>query len=343
MTKCRFLKILCALCVLSGVTSVARGEDSITLTDGRVIKGEISHEDGDAVYLKLPGGEARAIAKTRISKIDREKKIVGPQPAKGTDIPAAPKQPDSVQPPEQKDVTKIYSEIKDLGSSDLARRKAALELIKEKKAEAIPVMLGMLNPKIPSDEWTHIGILRALGDLGPLSEQAAQTIAWVTMNDPYPEARREACNTIRRTQDDRAIRHLIALSTSQNGTQRGGTALHEIDDNRVLAALVRAIPMPNVTANVSDPNRGMQPDYNLPIGPYGAKMPLFLPKSDVQGVATDLDSPAAQLLKQIAGKDLGNLPYGWINWYREKMGEVTADDRESWREKRSVRDRINAP
>src|SRR5439155_11970054 len=141
-------------------------------------------------------------------------------------------------------------------------------------------------------------------------------LAWSAIFDQYPEARREACNVIRRTQDDRAIRQLIALSTTENGKQRGAgaVALHEIDDNRVLAALIRAVPMPSVNANVSEPVRNLQPDYNLPMGPHGARLPIFLPKTEIQGTASDIDSPAAALLKMIAGKDLGNLPYGWINW-----------------------------
>jgi hypothetical protein len=88
-----------SLCVLCGVMPFVKAEDTITLTDGRLVKGEISHEDADSVYLKMPDGEARAIAKTRISKMERQKKVVGPAPAKNTDIPAAPK--DTPAPPEQ--------------------------------------------------------------------------------------------------------------------------------------------------------------------------------------------------------------------------------------------------
>jgi hypothetical protein len=325
----------------------ARAEDTITLSSGKVVKGEISHEDPDTIYLKLPDGEALAIAKSRISKIERVqiKKVAGPAPAKGTDIPAAPEAKKEVPSLVEKNITKIYNELKELGSSDPAKRKAALEMALQKKDESLPVMLGMLNPKTPTDEWTHIGVLRALAEFAPLPDQAAQTLAWSAIFDQYPEARREACNTMRRLQDDRATRQLVTLSTSENPKQRlaGAVALHEIDDNRVLAALIRAVPMPSVNANVSDPNRQAGPDYSLPVGPQGTRLPIFLPKSEIAGTASDVGSPVADLLKQIAGKDLGSLPYGWINWYREKNGEITAEDRETYREKRSVRDRINAP
>ncbi len=341
MNGTRIQNFLCVLCVLCGLNFVARAEDTITLTDGRIVKGEITREDADSVFLKMPDGEARAIAKTRISKMDRQQKVVGPAPAKNTDIPAAPK--DTPAEPEKKDISKIYNELKDFGSSDPAKRKAALETAVQKKAEALPVMLGMLNPKVPGDEWTHIGILRALAEMAPITDQAAQTLAWSAIFDPYPEARREACNVIRRLQDDRAIRQLLALSSTEQGKQRGAVALHEIDDNRVLASLIRAVPMPSVNANASEPNRNMAPDYNLPIGPHGTRLPIFLPKNEIAGTASDIGSPAADLLKMIAGKDLGNLPYGWINWYREKMGEITSDERDAYREKRPVRDRINAP
>jgi hypothetical protein len=343
------LKFLCVLCVLCGASLCARAEDTVILKDGKTVKGEVSHQDADNVYVKLADGEARAIPKANIVKIERRKTIAGGAPAPGTkapDIPAAPETSQKIPAPNEKEVSALFNALKELGSSDPAKRATALELAKQKKEEAVPVLLGMLNPKLNGDEWTHVGILRALGDLAPLSDQAAQTLAWCAVSDPHPEARREACNTIRRTSDDRAIRQLTVFGTSENPKQRqaGAVALHEIDDNRVLAALIRAVPMPSVTANLGEqPNQLQRPDYNLPVGPRGASIPIFLPKGEIAGTATDISSPAADLLRAISGKDLGNLPYGWVNWYREKMGETTEADRESYREKSSVRQRMNAP
>jgi len=344
MNRLRFFAIAFGFYAICGAVSFAHAEDTVILKDGKTVKGDVSHQDADNVYIKLADGEARAIPKTNIVKIERRKVVAAGE--KAPDIPAAPEQPQKIPSPNERDVSKLFNAMKDLGSSDPAKRAAALELAKQKKDEATPVLLGMLNPKLNGDEWTHIGILRALGELAPLNDQAAQTLAWAAVSDPFPEARREACNTIRRTGDDRAIRQLAASGTAENPKMRqsAAVALHEIDDNRVLAALIHAVPMPSVTANLGEPNGQLQrPDMNLPVGPRGTSLPIFLPKSDIAGTATDISSPAADLLKAISGKDLGNMPYGWVNWYREKLGETTEADRESYKENRSMRQKMNAP
>jgi hypothetical protein len=72
-------------------------------------------------------------------------------------------------------------------------------------------------------------------------------------------------------------------------------------------------------------------------------MPLFLPSQPVAGVAANIGGPIQDLLKLIAGKDLGTLPIGWIIWLREKLGEIGAPERDAYRDQRSVRERMNAP
>ena len=315
-------------------------EDTITLVDGKVVKGTITKDEGDTIVIRNKDGESRAIAKSRISKIERV--TVKAATAKGAALVETKEQVAKIS---EKEVSALYNELKDIGSSDPLKHKASLDAAKQKKAEATPVLLAMVNPKTPTDEWTHISVFRALADLAPLPDQAVQTLAWCAVFDAYPEARREACVTIRRLQDDRAIRMLMQYGTSENPKQRqaAAVALHEIDDNRVLAALIRAIPMPSVNANLGEQGRVQTPAYNLPVGPGGTSLPVFLPQGEVSGVATDISSPASELLKLIAGKDIGNMPFSWANWYREKTGEISADDRDAYKHNRSARDRMNAP
>lgn len=248
-------------------------------------------------------------------------------------LPAAD---DAPAPTEIKFDATFLRELKDLGAPQLERRKAILEKIKQVDQTALQWLLAMLDPKQDTDEYTRVGICRALIEMAPLSEQAAQTLAFCAARDRYPEVRREACRSIRELQEDRAVRQLIQYSSSQDARLRYGAAaaLREIDDNRVFETLVRAIPKPEVIANMGE-LKNTDPKY-LPIGPGGARLPIFLPKQDVAGTSGNIDSPAAELLKLIAGKDLGNNPMAWLNWYREKNGDITRTDRESLRERRSV-------
>ena len=41
--------------------------------------------------------------------------------------------------------------------------------------------------------------------------------------------------------------------------------------------------------------------------------------------------------------DMGNFQYAWSIWYREKIGEIGKEERDAYRERRSMRDRANAP
>jgi len=239
----------------------------------------------------------------------------------------------------------LFEQFKDLGAPEPDKRKAAQAKVQQARSEAVPVLLAMLNPKQATDEPARIGALRAVADFTPLTEQAAQTLAWTAVHDKYAEVRREACVTIRQLQDDRAIREVLRYGFAQESNVRlaAACALREIDDPRALAALVRGIPTPSVTANVTAPNQPLQPSYTLPVGPYGARMPIFLPQSGVTGVASDIGSPFADLLKLVAGKDFGNLPVAWINWYREKIGDVGTAERDAYRDHRSARERMNLP
>jgi hypothetical protein len=357
------LIVLLAACAASGVRA---GEDTITLTNGRTYVGEITGDDAQTVTLKEKSGEQRAILKARIAKIVRTGDADNPPKPiefKGLRVATPGEQPPPQQPqtpnvrpplPGQAarapETLRVHSNdetlalVKDLGAPQPQRRQAAAEkILRDKRNEALPLMLAMLHPKQPTDEYTRIGILRTLADCTPLSVQAAETIGYVAMNDPYPEVRREACATIRKTGDDRSLREIMkSANTEHNGTRKALAAvIHEIDDERMLLALIGALPQPQVSANFSEPQGLDRPAYNLPVGPGGVSIPIFLPQGDVAGVASDLETPALHILRDVAGKNMGNLSGGWMNWYREKTGEIGVDDRNDQYERRSMRDRMN--
>ena len=241
------------------------------------------------------------------------------------------------------DAAVLFDQFKDLGAPEPEKRKAAREKVVQARLDAPPVLLAMLSPKQSTDESTRIGVLRALADSPPLTDQAAQTLAWTAVHDKYPEVRREACAAIRHLQDDRAVREVLRFGFAQDTNVRRAAAgaLREIDDPRALATLVRGIPTPDVTANVTGPNGPLQPSLTVPAGPFGARLPLFLPRGEVSGTASDIGSPFVDLLRLIAGKDFGTLPPGWLNWYREKIGDIGAAERDQYR--RSLRERMNLP
>lgn len=311
-------------------------EETITLTDGRTLSGTIEGEDEKQVILKTSDGEQRAILKSRIAAISK------PTPAKPPVEAMKPAPAATASTPSTTNADRL-SLIKELGAPQPARREKATAAILADKNAHMPLMLGLLHPKQPTDEFTRIGILRTLAQCTPLSDQAAATLGYDALFDPHPEARREACVTIRALADDRSMREIMKYAITENAAQRRAVAvaLYEIDDNRILLALIRALPQPSVTSNNTEATGLDKPAYQLPVGPGGVSVPIFLPSGGVSGIATDLDSPAVPLLKQIAGKDLGNLAYGWFNWYREKTGEIGKEERDEYHDKRSLRDRMN--
>ena len=333
-----------AFCVLAGAAATTRAEDAITLVDGRKLTGTITKEEADTVYIKLSDGDERGILRSRITRLERHY-LPGQKPpgAEGAGPKSAVAEPAAPDP--SKAVAVLADQIRNLGSPSPPVRKAVLDKLQSIKAEAVPVMLALLQPKLDTDEWTRIGILRALVELAPLDETASKTLAFAALFDAYPEVRREAAISIRKLRDDGAVRELIKLANTEDGNLRRRLAVvvHEVDDPRILAALIRSIPQPSVTANQGPVTGGEAPAYVLPVGPGGLNIPIYLPKQEVAGVASDIGSPIAELMKLVAGKDLGSLPFAWANWFREKLGDISASDRDSYREHRSLRNRIGSP
>ena len=347
---------LAFLVLLIAGAFAARAEDVVTLDDGTVMKGKFIKEEAGNVFLKQPNGETSVIAKSRVRRMEITMPAVPVDPT--GKVPAVANTGDKeVKPtignrnnsPRNLDpnwANPRILEMEDLGSPELAKRKAAVEKAKQSKDEYMLVMLAMLNPKMKTSEYVRIGILRAMIDFAPLSDEAARTVAYDAMFDPYPEAKREACRTIRYLQDDRAIRDLVkyaALEANSALKQSSAAALHEIDDNRIYLALVRAVPAPAVTANYGEGTGVDKPKYVIPGGPGRLNMPLFLPSQPVTGIASDYGGPIVDYLKMLARKDMGSFPYAWSIWYREKIGEIGKEERDAYHEKRGMRERTNAP
>jgi hypothetical protein len=345
------LAVLFFACVLS-----ARGEDVVTLDDGTTLKGKYLKEEDGNVVIRTADGETNIIAKSRIKRMEIvqaptlvDPKAPPPTPGKESNTAPVPVIGDRDNNPKMLNAgwaNPRIAEMEDLGSPDLAKRKAALEKAKQNKDEYSLVLMAMLNPKLKTSEWTRIGILQALMELKPLSDQAAQTLAYAAVADPYWEARREACRTIKYLLEDRAVRELIKYGISEtNGAMRQAAAwaLNEIDDNRIYASMIGAIPAPQVIANNGEATGLDRPKYRVAGGPGGLNLPIFLPSQPVVGMASDIGSPLTDFLKMIAQKDMGNFRYAWSIWYREKIGEIGKEDRDAYRDKRSVRERANAP
>lgn len=338
------------------ISSGLRAEDSVTLDDGAVLKGKVLKEENGSVYLQQKDGATSVIDKTRIRRME----VVSPLDLVDAAKPLAPAPKESGPLPvpligarnnSPKNLDPVWAkpriaEMTELGSPELSKRKAALEKAKSNKDEYVLVLLAMLHPKQKTDEFTRVGILRALLDMAPLSDEAAKTVAFSACSDPYPEARREACRTIRYLQEDRALREITRFAFTEGNTgmkQAAAAALHEIDDNRIYGMLVSAVPAPSVTANYGEARGLEQPRFVIPTGPGGLRLPIWLPSQPISGVASDIGSPLTEFLKMLARKDMGNMPYAWQIWYREKVGELGKDDRDAYNEKRSLRSRTNAP
>jgi hypothetical protein len=222
-------------------------------------------------------------------------------------------------------LAKIIEDISVLGSSNLAERKAALETLRQTGAQLLPAMLAMLGPKQTTDEYTRIGILRFLQELAPLDDKASKVLAYVAVFDPYIEARREACRLIKKLQDDACMSEIARYASNNDGGVRRNVAFaaREIDDNRLFYSIIRAIPQPEVNANASDPQTKIR---SLPIGINGMNVPVMTGSQEVAGTAANTDSPAAELMRNIAGKNMGSNSSGWLTWYGEKVGQVPSAD-----------------
>jgi hypothetical protein len=342
--------LLALLMALGAAKQAACAEkDVIVLKDGREVAGRIVREDENAVFLKEENGEERGIARHRIARILRAGQpregspvtAVAPTPAPadtGTGLPD-PKER------ERAEIRELLEQLRDLGHPQREKRAAAMERARALGFRAVPVLLGILHPREKMPAELRLGSLRALAELGPLDVQGAQAIAWVAMKDPDPEVRREACRTIRRLKDDRATEYLLRLAISEDRSAQilAAQALREINDDRAFATLAAAIPPPQVTAAMPNQQPSAVEKLELPVGPMGTTIPIYLPTQEVIGGATNITSPPAEALKIIAAKNLGGLTAVWINWLREKCGLYTARDRQDERDSRSVRDRTGTP
>ena len=342
----------------------------IVLKDGREIAGVIVREDANAVFLKAENGEERGIAKVRIEKIIRagEKRADPSQPAAvaATKTPAtppngappaanspnvtppgpAPGAPPLISEAKQRELAEnreLFEELKGLGDPSREKRRAALARSRDLGFRAVPILTGILHPKEKMPVELRLGCLRALAELGPLDLQSAEGLAWIAMKDADPEVRREACRTIRRLKDDRAAEYILRYAVSEDRASQivAALALRELNDDRAFATLAAAIPRPTVSG--AAPNDPELQRVDVPTGPFGAKMPVFLARQDFAGSATNIATPPAEALKLIAGKDLGSLPFAWINWLREKAGLLSAKDREEDARSRTLRDRMGNP
>jgi hypothetical protein len=325
----------------------------IVLKDGREIAGVVVREDANAVFLKAENGEERGIARARIEKIIRagEQRADPSQPAAvaATKPPATP--PNAAPPPisdakqhELAENRELFEELKALGDPSREKRQGALARAKDLGFRAVPILTGSLHPKAKMPVELRLGCLRALAELGPLDLVSADGIAWIAMKDADPEVRREACRTIRRLKDDRAVEYILRYAVSEDRPSQivAALALRELNDDRAFATLAAAIPRPTISGAM--PHDPLAPEQvDLPTGPYGAKLPVYLAKQDVAGSATNIATPPAEALKLIAGKDLGSLPFAWIAWLREKAGLLSAKDREEEARTRGLRDRMGNP
>ena len=306
---------LALLAILSSATVYA--EDVVILKDGKPIDGTITRETDDTVFIREKTGEEHGIDRADIAKIQREKNAVPKAPA------AVAKK--EIMAPVQDATAALIDRVNGLGSTVLSERKAAADAIKASGTQMIPILLGMLDPKQKTPEYTRIEILRILAEFAPLDDLASKTLAFETIRDPYYEARREACRTIKKMQDDVATAEIAKYLSSSDQSTRSAAAwvVKELNDTRLMLALIKSIPIPEVTANngpVTTNTRG------LPVGPGGMTMPVTTGSQEVTGVAQNTDSPGAQMIQQIAGKNLGNLPYAWLSWYGELTSQITSAD-----------------
>lgn len=321
--------------------------DMIVLNDGRKVEGKIVREDENAIFLKVENGEERGISKLRIKEIYRN----GARPGGANVVPAAePKAAEALPEPKapgmdlNEETRAIYDQLTDLGHSSKDKRKAAIERTKALGFKAMPVLQAIFHPGNKSTPDLRIGALRAMVELAPLDQTGAEVLGYVAMKDPDYEVRREACQAIRAMKDDRAINYILQFAIREDKQIQfpAARALRELNDDRVFATLAQIIP-PVEVQNPNPDQKGRVREMNLPTGPLGASMPIYLPESSVAGTVTNIDSPPATALKIISGKELGNFQTVWINWVQEKIGAYTQKDREEAYRKRSMRDKMGSP
>ena len=310
------LLILAAIPALS--LNSAHAEDVVILKDGKAMEGAITRETDDTIFIRENNGEEHGIDRADIAKVQRAKaaaaKNLAPDAAKKAGaVPATPAS-----------TAALIDKVNGLGSNVLAERKAAADTIKANGTAMLPVLLGMLDPKQKTPELTRVAILRILADFAPLDDPSSRTLAFDSVYDPYFEARREACHTIKKLQDDVAIAELAKYLSAQDPAVRSAAAfaVRELNDTRLMLALIKSIPIPEVTANngpVTTNTRG------VPRG-NGMTGPVTTGSQEVSGVAQNTDSPGAQMIQLIAGKNLGNLPYAWLSWYGELTSQISSAD-----------------
>jgi len=346
----RTLAVLLIAAAHLAIASRSWAEDIVVLQDGRKITGTIFREDEIAVFLKVEGGEERGIPKVRIAEIQRDAKVGKSAPLAGAPKPLAqvPKDGNAPLLPdpdiEKKDNQEIMEKLADLGDSSRDKRKAALERAKELGFRAMPVLLSMFNPRRPQSADLRIGALRALAELGPLDQQGAETIGYTAMKDLDPEVRREAARAIRTLKDDRSVNYVLQFAAREDKQVQfqAARALREINDDRAFAMLAQVIPQVSVQGS-APPTREPGREVMLPVGPMGSLAPVTLPEGSVSGVVANVNSPAADALRVISGKDLGGMQMVWLNWINEKIGATTQYEREQMVKKKSLGSKLGQP
>lgn len=345
------LIVLATSLTFPSTLDAAEGQDVVILKDGRKKVGKIEKETASAVFLEIEPGEVLPIGKERIKKIVRSgEHNTDPRAPQSSRIGRKVKEPDplaaAVKAAQQGEAKRIYEALEDLGHSHRDRRKAALKRALDEGFRAVPILLAMFHPQQNASAELQIGALRALAQLGPLDNQAAQTLGWIAMKAKNREVHREACRTIRFLKEDRALQYVLQFSISKDRATQvaAARALREINDDRAFASLAVSIPQPTMNANVPESATDIREIPDMPLG-GSLRGPLFLPSREVQGTAENIMSPQAETLTMIAGKKLGGLPAVWVNWINEKAGTWTRQEREdAYRDRKgSLINRMGSP
>ncbi|MCX7806488.1 MAG: HEAT repeat domain-containing protein [Planctomycetota bacterium] len=320
--------VLVALLVASAATA-----DTIVMTDGSVVEGVIVDETPESVTVQS-GMEKKTIARSRISKVVRADQQEGMGARK--------------YPPEE--LRDVYAKIREVGSPLAEKRREAIEKAKALGEPAAMALIAALNPSQVPDEWERIGALRALAAMNVADPLLSKTLAWSAIKDPSQEVRREAAATIRQLKDSQAVGLILghALASHDDTRQRrlAAWALREIDDPRAFAALVGMVK-PGEKLGHGNITGVRRIDVKGPVLPgLGATptVPIFLPEGEAAGTEANPESPAARVLKDIAGKDLGNDQSAWAAWLAEKLAVSSPgqspDDGER---KKSLREKLGIP